>query len=253
MISNRVVAKTIAHLDILLAAANLRAPLEPWTEVDEPISLAGNSSLNVPEPEPHEIPILGTSLPVLQRLCTSGLLVSLLERLQRIFAIRNALSRGTLRNFDPRALSVECFVLHHAILSIPPYYNDSSGSLYELVRLATLIFDVGIFFPLPPALGLLGRLVRWIRAELERMENTHDEKVEVLIWILFLAGAAAKGLPEKVWCVEILRALVDWHGLKRWSDVKQLLRSFVWEPNAMDEPAKDLWDDIRCYGDPGPN
>jgi hypothetical protein len=52
------------------------------------------------------------------------------------------------------------------------------------------------------------------------VENIHDEGLEALIWILFVAGVAAEGTPEKAWFVERISWLVEWQGVKRWSEVK---------------------------------
>lgn len=71
---------------------------------------------------------------------------------------------------------------------------------------------------------------------------------EALIWILFVGGAAAKGMPERAWFVKRLSTLVEWQGLTRWAEVKQLLRSVVWAVDATDEEAVDLWDDIHSHG-----
>jgi hypothetical protein len=160
-IQDRPVSKAIATLDVLMAAMELRAPLQPWADADEIVSLVADLSLNVPELELHDTRAPGSSLPALRRLLSaSSLSTSVLGRLQRVFAASDALARGTLRNINLTAPGGEISALHHAALSIPPCHDYAGGSLYKPARLVTLIFDVGILFPLPPAMGLLGRLVR---------------------------------------------------------------------------------------------
>lgn len=247
-LQNRSIAKMISDLDVLIAAQELRAPTQAYVEVDEIASLAANLSLNVPEPELYENRAPGCSLPALQRLVgTSSPLALVLDRLQRLFTRSNALARGMLRNVNVLALGKEQGALHHAVLSVPSHPSGADSSLYEPVRLVTLIFDVGILFPLPPSTGVLGRIVVWMKVALQdiSVEQIHDEMVEALIWILFVSGVAAKEMPERAWFVERLSGLVERQGITRWVEVKNLLRSFVWMADAMDDEAIDLWDDVR--------
>lgn len=250
-LQNRALAQMISNHDVLMAAQELRPPRQPFAQVDEIASLVSDPSLNVPELEPHEGRAPGCSLPTLQRsLGTSSLLASVLTGLQRIVAVDEALARGTLRNTNVLALGGEKQALHHAILSVPPLPSTADRSLHEPVRLVTLIFDVGILFPLPPATGALARLVRWMKAALEdiEMKPVRNGWTEALIWIHFVGGVAAKGMAERVWFVERLSGLMDWQGMTSWAEVKQLLRSFVWMADAMNEEAISLWDEAHCHG-----
>jgi len=260
-LKSRQVAKVIAILDVMMAAMELRAPVERWVEVDEIASLVADLSLNVLEPEPQlelqaelrperqETRAPGSSLSELQLLIgATSLLASVLDRLQRVVAVGYALPRGRLRNINFTALAGESTALHHAILSVPQEYA-AGGPLHEPIRLVTLIFDVGVLFPQPPALGLLGRLVRMARAALEYsgcLEYIHHESADALIWILFVVGVAAIGMPERDWFTERLSWLT--HSVEEWSEVKELLMSYVWAPDAMDETAMDLWNEVRNYG-----
>jgi hypothetical protein len=260
---NSALAKLISVYDGLLAALELRAPRQPFVQNDEIARLVADRSLNVlPEPE-HEPPpdgsssssssrySCGSSLPALQ--CTLGTfspLASVLSQLSRVVAIDDAMALGIpLRNPNFLALRGEKEALHHAILSVPPHTSFVDCPLYEAVRLVTMIFDVGVVFPLPPVTGALAKLVKWVRAALESidMEQVREDSAEALVWILFVAGVAAKGTTERAWYVEKLNALVEWLSIMRWSEIKKLLRSFVWMVDAMDEEAIDLWDDVRCY------
>jgi len=249
-LQNRTIAKSIAIFDMMMAAMELRSPVQPWTEIDEIASLAADKTLNVLEPESHlEARAPGSSLSALQRL-VGGLspLAPVLDKLQRVVAVSYALARGRLSNINLTALSGQSTQLHHALLSVPPCQDcAASGLLYEPVRLVTLIFDVGVLFPQPPALGLLGRLVRGTKAELDRLTAlayTDDGMAEALVWVLFVAGVAATGMPEKDWFIERLSRLTQ--SMKQWLEVKQLLMSFVWVPDSMDEAAIDLWNEVRC-------
>lgn len=248
-LQNRALAKMISDHDVLLAAEELRAPRQPFVQVDEIGSLASDLSLNVLELDDRNVP--GRLLPALQHsVGASTLLASVLAGLQRVVATADALACGALRNPNVPALNGDKEAVHHAILSIPPRPYPVDGSLYEPVRLVVLVFDVGILFPLPPATGAFARLVQWMKAALESisLEVLSDGMAKALTWILFVGGVAAKGQLERVWYIERLSDLVEWQGMTRWNEVKQLLRNFIWMADAMDEEAMDLWDDIRCHG-----
>ena len=76
----------------------------------------------------------------------------------------------------------------------------------------------------------------------------HFPRAEALIWIFFVGGVAAKGMAERVWFVKKLSGLMEWQGVMNWTEVKQLLRGFIWVTDAMDDEAINLWDEV-CYHD----
>jgi len=239
------IARIITIHDALGAATELRAPWQPFVHDKEVAHLISDPSINVVESdlELQTECTPGSSLPELQRILgISSALASVLTNLQRAMMAANALTEGTLRNINIQVLLNNSAALHHAILSAPSA-SRFDDLLYEPVRLATLIFDVGIVFPQPVAMGALSRVVRWMKAALEITGMEHIRNKEVLIWILFVGGVAAREMTERAWFVERLNGML---GDMEWAEVKRLLRSFVWMPDAMDEGAIGLWDDMRC-------
>jgi len=277
-LQDRGVAKMISHHDVLIAVQELRAPKQPYVQLPELADLVANLSLEdqkpeskshqtsisnleiewkpepSPEPYTHEAWCPGSSMPALKHsLGESTPLSVLLTHLQRVIATEELLARGPLPGRDPKASmlghSADKDALHHAILSVPsqPELNEK-GSLYEPVRLVALAFEVGILFPLPLSFGALTRVVRWMKAAFMEIGDLKQiEMTEALIWILFVGGVAALGIPERDWFVEKLAVAVERNGMTRWTELKLLLRSFIWMDEAMDEGAMNLWDDIRFY------
>lgn len=76
-------------------------------------------------------------------------------------------------------------------------------------------------------------------------QQIHDGMVKVLILMLFFGGVAAKGTTDRVWYIEMLSGLMKMQVLTKWTEVKQLLWSFVWA-HILNEEAMELWDDNRC-------
>jgi len=210
-LESRWLVKMISDLDLLMSTQELHQPLLPYIELEEIANLTSDPNLNILDSEPSNSRAPGSSLPYLQRsLDPSSDLARILPRLQRIFAASDALVRGTLRNFNVQALIGEKGSLNHAILSIPP--RPDRDDLYGPVRLTTLILNVGILFPLPPVTGVLGRLVHVMKNVVDvnsDMSQLPEDRTEVMIWILFIAGITAKGMSERTWFVDQLRSLVD--------------------------------------------
>jgi hypothetical protein len=64
------------------------------------------------------------------------------------------------------------------------------------------------------------------------------------IWVLMLAGVAADGLPERQWAEETLARLLQVKGVSRWSEVKEIVESFLWMEFACDGGGIKLWDHV---------
>lgn len=103
-------------------------------------------------------------------------LASVLPRSQRVFAAVDALAHDTLRNINALALSGEKEAMHHVVLSVSSQPCHAGGSLYQLVTFDTLVLDIGILFPLPPAMGAIARLVRVTKVALEEIDE--DTKMD---------------------------------------------------------------------------
>jgi len=240
------VARMISSHDLGIATQELRTPRQPFIQDIEISNLISNPNLNIVEPNPYES-TPGLSLPELIRTIGSNPLSSVLLQLQRIVATTESRRHDTLRNINIPALYGEKQSLHHAVLSLRPY----SDSLYESLRIATLIYVVGIFFPVPPSTGTFAYLVQSMKASIKiDVYQLQDIHIKALTWILFIGGMAAKGMPQRDWYIANLSKLVKLQDLSKWIDVKQLLRSFVWLSHAMDDEAISLWEDIRRSQEP---
>jgi hypothetical protein len=260
----------ISNHDVLMAMQGPRAPKEPFVQLEEVVDLVNQLRLDehtqnsdlpqeddfrvapLPEPEPWADHASGSSLPSLQNLLGGEeQLADILVHLRRVCAAEEALGRDRPSKADPLALLGDKDALHHAVLSLPARPDSmAQGSLYEPVRLVALIYEVGILFPLPLSGGALARVVIWMKAALEDtcIELIRGELAEAMLWIIFVAGVAAKGMAERDWFASNLQLLVKQQGITKWVDLKHLLMSFVWIPGAMDEGAMDLWDEVRGTG-----
>jgi len=58
-------------------------------------------------------------------------------------------------------------------------------------------------------------------------ECIYGSEERAFIWVLFIAGIASEGLPQRWWFMEKLRSLVVIEGISRWSEVKSIVNSFL--------------------------
>lgn len=239
---NQSVARMISSHDLGIATQELRSPRQPFVQDIEISKLISNSNLNILEPNPYES-TPGLSLAKLLHTIGCYPLSSVLLQLQRIVATTEALRHNTLRNINTPALYGEKQALHHATLSLQAY----SDSLYEALRIVTLIYVVGIFFPVPSSTGIFVHLVHSMKESLDKIDlhQLQDIRIKAFTWTLFIGGMMAKGMPHRDWYITNLTMLVKLQDLTRWIDIKQLLRSFIWLSHAMDDEAISLWEDIR--------
>lgn len=118
--------------------------------------------------------------------------------------------------------------------------------MYESCRVAALIYDLSIIFPVPPVTGVVARLVAKAKATLQmmRLEAMLGAGVKAITWVLFMAGAAAESMPERRWFVEKLRLVLVSESTYQWDTVREILNSYLWMSSAMDDAAVRLWHEI---------
>jgi hypothetical protein len=157
---------------------------------------------------------------------------------------------------DPCRLSNQRNFVQYRLLSLPPAGKLDQDfrkrhPVYEICRLAGLIFGVGVIFPLPAQTAPLPTLLKLLQAELQESRLESDwwlpDSVGVLIWVLTLGGIAATGLPNRTWFVAALGRVTARSGLARWRDLKPVLDQILWLDSACDFGGQQLWEEVeRC-------
>jgi hypothetical protein len=146
--------------------------------------------------------------------------------------------------------------VQHRLLSLLPVQNldqdfRTSYPVYEICRLAGLIFGVGVIFPLPAQTAPLSNLVKLLQAELQESRLESDwwfpDTVRVLIWVLTLGGIAATDLPNRTWFVATLGRVTARSGLVRWRDLKLVLDQILWLDSACDFGGQQLWEEVERH------
>jgi len=241
---------TIRSHELLAAAMDLRKPQFAFFEAPGIIMLTQDPTLNVltvPMDEQR-----GSALPELLAYGVPEQALIVMLDLQHISVIIEAYTQGTLQNPEVLALTSRRNAIHHALLSLPtmdevePVLTEDQKSIYESCRLAAVIYDLSIIFPIPPFAGVMQRLVFNAKVVLEsmRLEVLIGAGANPMTWVLFVAGTAAECMSERPWFVEKLRMVLTAEGLHEWNTIRGILNSYLWMDSAMSEAAINLWNEI---------
>ncbi|KIW27821.1 uncharacterized protein PV07_07524 [Cladophialophora immunda] len=127
--------------------------------------------------------------------------------------------------------------------------TDSFEALYELCRIAGLIFCDMVILPLPYSSGVKPRLARRLRAVLEapslRIFWKSAVYGDLLTWVVFMGTIAATFTKARGWYLQQLRGLVDDRQLD-WDGFKKLMKTFLWWDFTFEVPAARIWKDINA-------
>lgn len=180
---------------------------------------------------------------------TGEALAVMIDMLKITVVVENFMS-GNLLNADIMALKSWRDVTHHRLLSLPTgaALSESLGAaacFYECCRLAALMYAVAVLFPMPRTTDVPQKLVKAIKLCVSQIDiSTLHRGRHFFIWVLALTAVAAASLPERPWYEEELAGLLSLENVSRWSELKQILASFLWMDSACDEGAMELWDEI---------
>ena len=142
--------------------------------------------------------------------------------------------------------------VHHALCSLPSARlldtRSNNDDIYELCRLATLIYSDMVLFPLPSCTGVKPRLADSIRTLLEsRMTEWLPETKDsaMMLWAIFLGTIAATFSHHRTWFVSKLATLTAKIVIPLdFSCFKSMMESFLWWDFIFEEPSLTIWNDV---------
>ncbi|QDS75453.1 hypothetical protein FKW77_004118 [Venturia effusa] len=249
-VKNICLAKSVSHHELLAMALDLRKPNFAFFESPDIIALSENPMLNVLTVRVDEK--RGWALGNLLDFGITEHALGVILDLQYVSVIIEAYTLGTLQNPNVLALTSKRNSVHHALFSLPTrdemdLLTMDQRAMYESCRVAALIFDLSIIFPVPPSTGVMAKLVAMSQSAFEtmRLEVMLGDSAKICIWMLFMAGCAAESMSEeRAWFVERLRLLLFSEAIYDWAAVREILDSYLWLSSAMDEAAIRLWHEI---------
>ncbi|KAJ5730899.1 uncharacterized protein N7483_005407 [Penicillium malachiteum] len=146
----------------------------------------------------------------------------------------------------------------YTLLALPPasavlpyFSHPTQATTYEACRLASLIFGVGVIFPIPAQNSPLQRLAQEISCVLLQQTATalwsSQSTRAALIWILVIGGIAAFDTPCRPFYVSSLASTARSSNIHSWDEVKCLLENILWYHKAGDKPGKVLWKEVEQF------
>ncbi|KIX03599.1 uncharacterized protein Z518_07152 [Rhinocladiella mackenziei CBS 650.93] len=156
-------------------------------------------------------------------------------------------------------ISSAALCLQHKLYSLPvelPPNQDLEleDYLFDACRLAIMVYNDMVLWPIPWAAGVKPRLARRLRCRLcPILSLVHDDGTgrytNLLLWLLLMGGIAATYTTDRTWYVEQLSTYRMIVRCPTWADFKQRMQTFLWWSSVLDDPAFKLWTEI-LYWDP---
>ncbi|KAL2219719.1 hypothetical protein M432DRAFT_655235 [Thermoascus aurantiacus ATCC 26904] len=159
------------------------------------------------------------------RFCAAGLTAQLAEVFVGMKAYTSLVRQyheGSLPDVDLCTLTDQRNFVQYRLMSVPSasQLGDSflhDHPLYEVCRLAGIIFGVGVIFPLPAQMAPFRGLVQLLDAELDSIDwqpgMLSATSANILLWVLVLGGIATSGMSERAGFVGQLERLAAQAGL----------------------------------------
>ncbi|KAJ0425242.1 hypothetical protein BJY00DRAFT_204522 [Aspergillus carlsbadensis] len=124
----------------------------------------------------------------------------------------------------------------------------AGDSLNEPLRLSLLIYLNTRVWHLGK-LPIMGRLVGPLKASLvQQLPLFQAIAPDLVFWILFMGGMAARAYPVYPWFVTRLAETAALLGVREWRGVRALLGGFFYTDQPGETTAEDLWDEVLLDG-----
>ena len=146
-------------------------------------------------------------------------------------------------------IAIETFLLTMAsvIYRLLNMTKFKANSTEEAIRLGLLAFSSSVFLQWKQ-LGLsYNKLATTYRNHLTESQCPNASP-QLSIWLLMVGAVSIFGRDDEKWLRPRLRANIDSiGGLKSWTDVQDVLKSFMWIGLVLDKPGKEVFDSTMAH------
>ncbi|GKZ89046.1 hypothetical protein AnigIFM59636_010184 [Aspergillus niger] len=218
-----------------------------------PLPFVALSGQNASEIEKHLL--LGTMnlvnrLNVLNKLPLESELRQVMHGLRAYTANIDDYISGRSPSYSPQAMCDQRNLVQYHLMSIGPIAGTGLGAISEVCRLATIIYSIGVTFPLSGVRAPFGTLAMTLQSELEKNDLLNNwpilEHGDILfLWILMVGGIAARDSPGRGWFIECLSEIMFVSENVQWSCVKEKLQMILWLDIACDMAGRDVWSEAH--------
>ncbi|KIX92918.1 uncharacterized protein Z520_11394 [Fonsecaea multimorphosa CBS 102226] len=150
---------------------------------------------------------------------------------------------------------------HHRLASLGPRITmdpQKTDYLWNLCRVAGLIYSDLVLLPLPPTTGVRPRLAGELRLAMESFEvfeaeetayivpgTTAEDYTCLVLWALMMGGLAALNTPHKGYFVRKMQEYVlRWPYIIEWGAYTSLMATYLWWDHIFAEPVAMLWTEV---------
>lgn len=141
-------------------------------------------------------------------------------------------------------IATETFLLTMAsvIYRLLDMTKFKANSTEEAIRLGLLAFSSSVFLQWKQ-LGLSYNYLATTYRERLAESRCQNVPPKLLLWLLVVGAVSVFGCEDEKWLRPRLRANIDSiGGLKSWTDVQDVLKSFMWIGLVLDEPGIEVFD-----------
>jgi hypothetical protein len=235
---------------IISASQKLTTPLLPYMSMNPGIP----DELRAVRGPLSPFPCLGRGFMVLHSIlptdCATRLHPVLLLLCNYTIAVHNHV-QGTPQGQSVSILADERNFVQYSLMSLESHGRNLKWRheypLYELCRLAAMIYSLTVVFPLPSTTAPFETLGAQIR-ELMSNKVIHarwNESPHLMLWVTVMAAIASIASENRSWFVCILDRLINRFKITRWFEMKEILQKYLWFDGTNDTDGVKLWEEIE--------
>ncbi|PGH15848.1 hypothetical protein AJ80_05379 [Polytolypa hystricis UAMH7299] len=244
-------AETISSSGIMLATKYLTKPRLPFLPIFKG-TLTGNTpgfptsdylvTMNIAGEEYNQ----GTE--VFTRAGLPDELVAVLKSIRDYNLVVHLHSEGLLPDLEYAVIADRRNWIQFNLVSLPPLRDYEEEFIrrhkpYEACRLAAIIYNIMVLFPLPAGNRPFNRLAPMVKLALinSGFPESWQGSYEMLIWAVVLGGIAARNSHERAWFCTALSDMARVVQISTWGELKTILSAVIWMDFVCDMPAEELW------------
>ena len=193
--------------------------------------------------------------------------INIIDDIRKLFiSLYAAQLSGTMESQLEEFVGCRNFIQHRLVslpaapTTIDPFWISGNESVsgfisdLEITRISLLILSTFAIFPVPPNSTLRRLLNRQLLVVLNRgFEHEHwyisEPHLTLLLWSAMLGAVNASSIQERARFTGFVAFAAKrlGNGRRGWDVVHAVLIRFLWWDDALEEPAKSVWEDVGSY------
>jgi hypothetical protein len=233
--------------DMYFASKYLQKPVFPWRR---PLVSVVEEGTHVPDAVAVEMARkLGSGLQYLRQVAASDELLDALNSICEVTAALDHHVRGGQGAPDLEDLMEIRNSTHHRLLCQlpdPPDLSTADSCVLQAVRLASLIYDDMVIFPIPAVQGQKRRQASQLRQVIEEILVLQAWKIhhEIVVWALVLGAIASTHTTDRDWYIRQLLRETAFMQCDQEEALERLCSRFLWWQPMGSKPLHIIWQEM---------